>query len=258
MEVILYADVPMPDQTYPPCVEGDPPPSGNRRQLTGGPTDQVKRVRLSRGASPPGRRPRRTTHVGCAAPLTSASRSGPSPSRCHRSDKPTTRTPAPSAAETHPFASGRRQHGSVAIPTARWIATDAWNRSRLASLLPASGKASAPMSRSGRPRALRVPRAELDGRPVVLGPSEGNDDRPRGGPARSNEQRDVAGSVREDASDVRIGEPVTDERLGRVNEQQDDVLLRRQPDQVLTRPLGGEGRGSGGDTALLERRAHPR
>jgi hypothetical protein len=54
----------------------------------------VKRVSVSRGAIPPGRRPRRTSNAGTGASRSTASREDPSPSSRQRSESPTTTTPA--------------------------------------------------------------------------------------------------------------------------------------------------------------------
>ena len=68
------------------------------RRPSQAPPDQVKRVSASGGASPPGRRPRRTRSTGHAARRAISSRVLPMPSRRQRSESPTTTAEAPAAA----------------------------------------------------------------------------------------------------------------------------------------------------------------
>lgn len=71
------------------------------------PSVQVKRVNVSLGATPLGRRPRRTKSVGTSTPLATPSRTLPMPSARHRSDRPTTSRRASRAASTTPSSPGR-------------------------------------------------------------------------------------------------------------------------------------------------------
>ena len=112
---------------------------------------------------------------GRAASLASRRRAGPRPSRCHRVDSPTTSRPASRLASSMPSSPGGVSSGSAEMPSTRWTASAPCESSRLASRLPCSGTAAAPASRSGACVGAREPRAELDRRPVVLGPSEGDE-----------------------------------------------------------------------------------
>ena len=81
---------PLPSRTSPACVQAATRRPGPADQPL---SDQVKRVRFSAGARPPGRRPLRTSSVGWPLPA-SAPRVGPRPSLRQRSDRPTTVTPS--------------------------------------------------------------------------------------------------------------------------------------------------------------------
>ena len=158
-------------------VGGVPPRAAVRAGLrelspTQGRIDQVKRVSVAGGARPPGRRPRRTSSVGGVASRASLRRAGPRPSRCHLVDSPTTSRPASRLASSMPSSPGGVSSGSAEMPRTRWTASAPCESRRLASRLPCSGTAAAPASRSGASVGAREPRAELDRRPVVLGPSE--------------------------------------------------------------------------------------
>ena len=130
----------------------------------------VKRVRLSRGASPPGRRPRRTSSVGGRAlACATASRVGPEPFLTparrrvrRRAGRPRqrlrSRRPRPGSTST----------GSVSMPVTSCSTSDAFASSRLASRRPLPASAVVPRSRSGapvRPRSRRrSPRPSSRGR----------------------------------------------------------------------------------------------
>src|SRR6478752_8382607 len=60
--------------------------------------DHLNCVTFSFGANRPGRVPRRTNSVGATDSAAIAARVAPSPSRFHRSDRPSTSRPAPVAA----------------------------------------------------------------------------------------------------------------------------------------------------------------
>ena len=94
---------------------------------------QVYRVSAPRGASPPGRTPRRTRIVGPSRGSRSPSCVGPSPSRCQRSGRPRQTTAVPAAASTSAAGSGATSRGSAVTPSARCTASDALASSRLAS-----------------------------------------------------------------------------------------------------------------------------
>ena len=57
--------------------------------------DHLNCVTFSFGANSPDRVPRRTNSTGAGAASAIAERVGPRPSRCHRSDRPSTSRPAP-------------------------------------------------------------------------------------------------------------------------------------------------------------------
>ena len=238
-------------------VGGVPPRAAVRAGLrdlspTQGRIDQVKRVSAAGGARPPGRRPRRTSSVGGVASLASLRRAGPRPSRCHLVDSPTTSRPASRLASSMPSSPGGVSSGSAEMPRTRWTASAPCESRRLASRLPCSGTAAAPASRSGASLGAREPRAELDRRPVVLGPSERDEDGALRRRVPRNEQRHVAGRLREDGSELLVGSSLGQELVGGVGEQEIDVELGGEPSQLLTRRRRRERGRTGHDTARFE------
>ena len=115
---------PAPSRSTPSCEAGNPPPwaSTTGSAYVAARIDQVKRVRLARGASPPGRRPRRTSSTGHFASCASRSRVAPRPSRCHLVERPTTSRPASRSPPGSPArraaraAARRRSRGLAARP----------------------------------------------------------------------------------------------------------------------------------------------
>ena len=214
--------------------------------------DQVKRVSAAGGARPPGRRPRRTSSVGGAASRASLRRAGPRPSRCHRVDSPTTSRPASRLASSMPSSPGGVSSGSAEMPRTRWTASAPCESRRLASRLPCSGTAAAPASRSGASVGARKPRAELDRRPVVLGPSERDEHGAFGRRVPRNEQRHVAGRLRKEGGELLVGSSLGQELVGGVGEQEIDVELGREPSQFLARRRRRERGCTGHDTARFE------
>src|SRR5215207_2982807 len=97
------------------------PPEAHPRAARHPPSDavHVKRVRVSRGAIPPGRSPRRTSREGTGASRRTASREDPSPSSRQRSDSPTTTTPAERATRRTPSVPGATSSGSVGTDATR-------------------------------------------------------------------------------------------------------------------------------------------
>src|SRR5262249_36921681 len=116
-------------------------------------SDQVKRVRVSLGARPPGRRPRRTKTVGAGGALAISPRTRPRPSLRQRSENPTTRTPAPSASAITPSRPGLASSGSATTSAVRWTISEASARSRLASLPSSRLSEAAPIRSSSLPAA---------------------------------------------------------------------------------------------------------
>ncbi len=104
------------------------------RRIRSNASVQVKRVNVSVGATPLGRRPRRTKSVGTSAPSATASRAWPMPSIRHRSDRPTTSRRASRAASITPCSPGRMRTGSVTIPITCCTSIEARDKSLLASL----------------------------------------------------------------------------------------------------------------------------
>ena len=82
---------------------------------------------------------------------------------------------------------------------------------------------------------VREPRAELDRGPIVLGPSERDEDRPLGLRVPRNQKRHVAGRLREDGCELLVGSALGQELVGGLGEQEIDVELGREPSQLLTR-----------------------
>src|SRR6185503_5483069 len=118
---------------------------------------QVKRVSVPRGASPPGRTPRRTSTAGVVVCVASAVLARPRPSRRQRSVRPTTIVPAPAATSTSASGSGSTRTGSVATPSARCTAIEALASNRLASRPSAPAVAPASWSATPRARASQAP-----------------------------------------------------------------------------------------------------
>ena len=129
---------------------------GEAGRICSDPSVQVKRVSDSFGATPLGRRPRRTKSVGTSAPSATAIRVRPMPSVRQRSERPTTSRRASRDASRTPAPPGRTRTGSVAIPTTCCTRSEARARSRLASRRPRAGSASVPRSRSVVPATAQA------------------------------------------------------------------------------------------------------
>jgi hypothetical protein len=95
------------------------------------------------------------------------------------------------------------------------------------------------------------PGAELDRSPVVLGSSERNEDRALAHPTR-DEQRDVAGGVREDRGELHVGHSFGQQLVGSIDEQELDVELGRESSKLLTGCRRCERGRAGRHTARLE------
>ncbi len=167
------------------------------------------------------------------ASLASLRRAWPRPSRCHLVDSPTTSRPASRLASSMPSSPGGVSSGSAEMPRTRWTASAPCESRRLASRLPCSGTAAAPASRSGACSRVREPRAELDRRPVVVGPAERDEHGALGRRVPRNEQRHVAGRLREDGRELLVGSSLGQELVGGVGEQEIDVELGGEPSQLL-------------------------
>ena len=129
----------------------------------------MKCVSLPRGASPPGRTPRRTSTVGQATLVASVVRVAPRPSLRQRSVRPTHTTPAFEAAAMRASALGSTRTGSAGTPRACWTASGAGQQPAGVAALLVSGHAGQSQRSTG---AARQPRAELDGCPIVGGSAE--------------------------------------------------------------------------------------
>ena len=101
---------------------------------------------------------------------------------------------------------------------------------------------------------VREPRTELDRRPVVIRPSERDEHGTLRRRFPSNEQRNVAGRLREHGRELLVGSSLGQERVRGVGEQEIDVELGGEPSQLLTWRRGGERGRPGYDTACFERR----
>ena len=138
-------------------------------------SDHVKRVRARGGASPPGRRPRRTSTTGAAAlrAISRRARAQPLAREAVREPDDDQRGAARPPRRCPP-SPGSTSTGSAVIPSPRCSASEAWPSSRLASRRPLLGSVRVPMSCSGDPGRGGEPGAELDRRPVVLVAAEGH------------------------------------------------------------------------------------
>ena len=133
-------------------VTGAPPHSQDSDPTCCDPRVHVKRVSVSFGATPLGRRPRRTKSVGTAAPAATARRARPMPSLRQRSESPMTSRRASRASVEHTFVPEATSTGSATIPITCWTSNDARASSLLASRRPRAASASVPSSRSVVPR----------------------------------------------------------------------------------------------------------
>ena len=98
----------------------------------------------------------------------------------------------------------------------------------------------------------REPRAELDRRPVVLGPAERDEHGALGRRVPRNEQRHVAGRLLEEGSQLLVGSSLGQELVGGVGEQEIDVELGGEPSQLRTGRRRRERGRTGYDTARFE------
>ena len=243
----LLSKAPPPGPGSQPCKRANAPGVGAVGRSGQPAIVQVKRVSLPRGARPPGRTPRRTSTAGVVVWVASAVRARPSPSRRHRSVRPTTMAPAPRAASTSAAGSGSTRTGSVATPSERCTAMDALARSLLAS------RPSAPVSpqraeesRRGRGRARRRARRR---------PSRARHPRTARGPARRKEARpDHDADVARCLVEQREYPGVLEQAVRRVHEEKVDVVLAREPGHVHA---GGDRREDRG-TCLDAVRDQPR
>ena len=176
-----------------------------RLRRTPDPSVQVKRVSVSFGATPLGRRPRRTKRVGTWAPIATASRAWPMPSVRQRSERPTTSRRASRAASRTPASPARTRTGSVTIPTTCCTSIEARDKSRLASRRPSSGIRLGSEEPERRPERLGEPGGHLDRGPVVLDASERRHDRPGGHLSSPDEHGDIAGCAFEDSREILVG-----------------------------------------------------
>ena len=192
--------------TRPRPAWASPPDHGRALRHPGAHVRPRERVTSVRGASAPGRRPRRTKRIGAGAAAAISWRTGPRPSSRQRSESPITSSPAPAAARRSPSRPGSASSGSAATPTKRCTSSEAVASRRLASSSPRpAGRAQQPQRRAGR---RGQPRAELERGPVVLGAAERHDQR-RVGARRDDrvlardEDGDVAGRPAQDRADRR-------------------------------------------------------
>ena len=189
----------------------------------------MKRVRLSRGASPPGRRPLRASRTGGRA-LGERRRTGPSPSRCQRSVSPTTTSAASAAAATMPRGPGSTSTGSAVTPNARCVASDALASRRLASRPvsrgPASRSGTSSAAASQAPSSIAVQSCSPPPNGTSTGPRDRSCSR-----ATSTPTSHGAAAARRESPDLRVAVGFPRARAGI------DVLFRREPDDVLCRVL---------------------
>ena len=99
----------------------------------------------------------------------------------------------------------------------------------------------------------REPRAELDRRPVVLGPSERDEHRALGRRVTGTSSATSHGRLLEEGGELLVGSSVGEELVGGVGEQELDVELGREASQFLARRRRRERGRAGHDTARFER-----
>ena len=217
------------------------------------PIDQVKRVRLSRGASPPGRRPRRTNRVAQAACPAMARRVSPRPSSCHLPDSPTTISPAAPEAPTTPSGPRGDEQRLRRYPDGALHQQGGARKQSAGVSLPQPRIAFGSGEQQRGPARARDPRTDLDRRPVVIGAPERHEhgaigSRPETCAVPADEQRDVARCPVEDRGQIDL------ERLGEVTvrKQQVSVLLRCEPHEIFAGLAGRERDGSRGGSSARE------
>ena len=217
------------------------------------PIDQVKRVRLSRGARPP----------GTQAPPDEQARAGGVPGNGTTGlaeaflvppagqsddDQPGGAGGADDAlgpagheqrlrrypdGALHQQGGAREQSAGVSLPQPR-IAFGSGEQQR-------------------GPARARDPRTDLDRRPVVIGAAERHQhgaigSRPETCAVPPDEQRDVARRPVEDRGEIDLERS----RESTVRKQQISVLLRCEPHEIFAGLAGREGDGSGGDSSTRE------
>ena len=210
--------------------------------------DQVKRVRLSPGASPPGRKPRLTRTTGGRASTASASRTGPSPSLRQRLFSPTT-TSRRRGGRRKELSRARLDEQRFGHHAKRQLDGERGVREQAARVAAARSLAGTSEEQRYLERGRR-PGAELDRRPVVLGPDERHEHRP-GASLVADNHRDVARRAREQLGDHRVTQKIR----RRVDEHEVDVLLGSEADEVACRLGGDEARRSHPQTPPQERGA---
>ncbi len=207
-------------------------------QADPGRSDQVKRVRLSRGASPPGRSPRRTSSTGGPRGERSAARARPSPSFCQRSDSPATTSAASRAARTSSSGSGASSTGCAATPSACWTASEALASSLLESRPstegPARRRGTSHAPASHAPSSIAVQSCSAPTNGTSSGPGAGSP--PTSAATSHRAPARIARSTGASSSPAR-----------RIDEQQIAVQLSRHPDGVVARIARHEGRCPRGD-----------
>ena len=230
---------------------------GPSRRLIGSPgrtrapmpaADQLKRVTSSRGASAPGRVPRRTNRTGAGAARAISERVGPRPSSRQRSDRPTTSSPAPAAASMMPSRPPSATTGCALMPPYCWTSRlgVAEQARHLRAVLALAGRAEQLQRRA---RGRGDPGAELERRPVVLGAAEGHDARrprasaARPAPSRATSTADVAGRLAEHRAHVAARDALAEQRPAPVHQHQGDLVRaapagrgRRPGRRTRTRP----------------------
>ena len=217
------------------------------------PSVQVKRVSVSLGATPLGRRPRRTKRVGASAPVATASRAWPMPSVRQRSDRPTTSRRASRAASSTPVIAGGDENRLGDDSDHLLHEQRRAGESRLASRRPTAGSALVPRSRSVVPsdwasqaatsiadQSCSTPPNGVTIGPVAISPPPTSTATSQG--ARS---RTTASSW--------SGRPLVQEPRGSVEKHEIDVVLGGEPHGVhawLARGVDGD---AGRDALLRER-----
>ena len=205
-------------------------------------------MRLSLGASPPGRRPRLTSTTGGRATIASAPRTSPSPSVCQRSVSPTTTSPASTAAATTAAAPGSTQQRLCHNPE-RTLNGQRGIREQ-PTRVPAAGAVAWPREDQRHIERPSRPGRQFDRRPVVIGSDKRNQHRPRKR-LSPDYHGHVARSGRKQARQHRISQ-----QLGRaVDEHQIDVLLDGEADEVVGGSRRDEGRRPRRDSTGDQRRA---
>ena len=239
------------------ATRGSTPTSASSRRSASrsyGSSDQEKRVRVSRGASPPGRMPRCTSSDGQRPSRISAVAIARALRRASESGKPATTMVAGATATTRPSSVASARTGSAATPTTRCVASDASASSLLASRWPRRGSARVPTSRSGAPVANASHAPSSSAAQSFSPPPNGTKTPSPRAASRvraAERRRDRRASARR--SPPGRSAPHRVELGRRVEQHEIDVVRRREAHDIARRLERGERRRPGRDARATPR-----